>query len=73
MAYEYEVISLRNKLKELEKSMSSMQKSSTSKAKNVPVSNSRNSFKEEKMEDTDKKQRKDANREEKTQSAIIVM
>ena len=50
-----------------------MQKSSTSKAKNVPVSNSRNSFKEEKMEDTDKKQRKDANREEKTQSAIIVM
>ncbi|CAD1471868.1 unnamed protein product [Heterotrigona itama] len=70
MIYESEKISLQNKLRELQKCMSLMKISANSKANNVSDSSSRNSSKEEKMEDMDKKQRKDANREEKTQSTI---
>ena len=50
-----------------------MERSANSKAKNVSDSNSKNSSKEEKMEHTDKKQRKDANIEEKIHLAITVM
>ncbi|XP_043513584.1 E3 ubiquitin-protein ligase TRAIP-like isoform X3 [Frieseomelitta varia] len=67
---ESEKISLQNKFRELERSKSSMERSANSKTKNVSDSNSRNSSKEEKMEHTDKKQRKDANIEEKIHLAI---
>lgn len=69
---ESEKIDLQNKLRELERSKSSMDRSVNSKAKNVSNSNSRNSSKEEKMEHVEK-QRKDANIEEKIHLAITVM
>ncbi|KOX67348.1 TRAF-interacting protein [Melipona quadrifasciata] len=67
---ESEKIGLQNKLRELERSKSSMERSANSKPKNMSDTNSRNSSKEEKMEHTDKTQRKDANVEEKIHLTI---